>query len=138
MNERLSLSKKGRLWTITAFRLTARYICGLAVPVFNDRPDYQFEIGKGIRIREGTDVTLITTGLCVSAALEAAKLLEQDGILAEVVNIHTIKPLDQELILSCAIKTKKLVTIEEHSIIGGLGGAVCECCPVPAVPLEPR
>lgn len=99
----------------------------LAVPVLNDRPDYQFEIGKGIRMREGTDVTLIATGLCVSAALEAAKLLEKDGISAEVVNIHTIKPLDQELILSCATKTKKLVTIEEHSIIGGLGGAVCEC-----------
>ncbi|XBX07537.1 transketolase family protein [Enterocloster clostridioformis] len=98
-----------------------------AVPVLNDRPDYQFEIGKGIRMREGTDFTLIATGLCVSAALEAAKLLEKDGISAEVVNIHTIKPLDQELILSCATKTKKLVTIEEHSIIGGLGGAVCEC-----------
>jgi len=99
----------------------------LAVPVINQSPNYKFEIGKGIVLKKGTDITLIATGLCVNATLDAAKLLDADGISAQVVNIHTIKPLDKDLILSCAIETKKLVTIEEHSIIGGLGSAVCEC-----------
>jgi transketolase len=98
----------------------------LAVPVINDNPDYKFEIGKGVVLKEGTDLTLVATGLCVSAALDAAKLLEADGISAKVVNIHTIKPLDQDLIVSCAKETGKIVTIEEHSVIGGLGSAVCE------------
>jgi len=98
----------------------------LAVPVINDTADYKFEIGKGVHLREGTDVTLIATGLCVSAALDAADLLEEEGISAKVVNIHTIKPLDEELIISSAAKTGKVVTIEEHSVIGGLGSAVCE------------
>ncbi|MDO4942682.1 MAG: transketolase family protein [Lachnospiraceae bacterium] len=98
----------------------------LAVPVINDTPDYKFEIGKGVTLREGTDVTLIATGLCVSAALDTADLLEKEGISAKVVNIHTIKPLDEELILSSAAATGKVVTIEEHSVIGGLGSAVCE------------
>lgn len=99
----------------------------LAVPVINDNPDYQFKIGKGVILKEGKDLTIVATGLCVNAALEAAKLLETDGILATVVNIHTIKPLDKELIISCAKETGKIVTVEEHSIIGGLGSAVCEC-----------
>lgn len=99
----------------------------LAVPVINDRPDYHFELGKGIVLREGTDVTIIATGLCVNSALEAAELLEKDGISAHVVNIHTLKPLDEELVVEAAKKTGKVVTVEEHSIIGGLGSAVCEC-----------
>ena len=97
-----------------------------AVPVINDRKDYKFEIGKGVLLREGTDVTIVATGICVSAALEAAEKLAEDGINAEVINIHTIKPLDEELIIKSAKKTGKVVTAEEHSIIGGLGGAVSE------------
>jgi len=97
-----------------------------AVPVINDRPDYKFEIGKGVLLREGTDVTIVATGLCVAAALDAADMLAADGISAEVINIHTIKPLDKDLIAASAKKTGKVVTAEEHSIIGGLGGAVCE------------
>ena len=94
----------------------------LAVPVINDPASYRFEIGKGITMREGKDVTIIATGLEVSESLEAAKLLEADGISAEVINIHTIKPLDTELVVAAAKKTGKVVTVEEHSIIGGLGG----------------
>ncbi|MGX8688600.1 MAG: transketolase family protein [bacterium] len=97
-----------------------------AVPVINDRPDYKFEIGKGVLLREGTDVTIVATGLCVAAALDAAEMLAADGVSAEVINIHTIKPLDKDLIAASAKKTGKVVTAEEHSIIGGLGGAVCE------------
>ena len=106
-----------------------------AVPVINDRPDYRFEIGKGIVLREGTDVTIVATGIMVAASLEAAEKLAAEGISAEVINIHSIKPLDRELIAASAKKTGKVVTAEEHSIIGGLGGAVCEAlaetCPVP-------
>lgn len=98
----------------------------LAVPVFNDSDTYKFEIGKGVVLREGKDVTLVATGLCVYESLEAAKLLEKDGIHAEVINIHTIKPLDEELIVTSALKTRKVVTVEEHSVIGGLGSAVCD------------
>lgn len=98
----------------------------LAVPVINDPASYKFEIGKGITMKEGKDVTIIATGLEVSESLEAAKLLEADGISAEVINIHTIKPLDAELIVASAKKTGKVVTVEEHSVIGGLGGAVAE------------
>ena len=98
----------------------------LAVPVINDTPDYKFEIGKGITLKEGTDVTIFATGLEVSESLEAAKMLEADGISAEVINIHTIKPLDEELVVASATKTGKVVTVEEHSIIGGLGSAVAE------------
>ncbi len=97
-----------------------------AVPVINDKPDYKFEIGKGIVLREGTDVTIVATGLCVNSALEAAEKLAADGVSAEVINIHTIKPLDEELILASAKKTGKVVTVEEHSVIGGLGSAVCD------------
>lgn len=98
----------------------------LAIPVINDEATYRFEIGKGVILKEGTDVTIVATGLCVSESLEAAKLLEEEGISAQVINIHTIKPLDEELIVAAAKKTKKVVTVEEHSIIGGLGGAVSE------------
>ena len=104
----------------------------LAVPVINDRPDYRFEIGKGITLREGKDVTIVATGLEVQSALEAAQKLAADGIDAEVINIHTIKPLDEELILASAKKTGRVVTVEEHSVIGGLGGAVCEVLSVKA------
>ena len=98
----------------------------LAVPVINDRPDYTFEIGKGVVLRDGTDVTIIATGLEVNESLEAAKMLEADGISAQVINIHTIKPLDADLVVEAAKKTGKVVTVEEHSIIGGLGSAVAE------------
>ncbi|SCW72783.1 transketolase [Lachnospiraceae bacterium C10] len=107
----------------------------LAVPVINDREDYKFEIGKGYVIEEGTDVTIIATGLEVNESLEAAKILKEQGISAEVVNIHTIKPIDKELIIKEAKKTGKIVTVEEHSVIGGLGSAVAEVlsenCPTP-------
>ena len=98
----------------------------LAVPVINDTPDYKFEIGKGIVLRQGTDVSIFATGLEVNEALEAAKLLEAEGISAEVINIHTIKPIDKELVVASATKTGKVVTVEEHSVIGGLGSAVAE------------
>lgn len=97
-----------------------------AVPVINDNPDYKFEIGKGTIVREGTDVTIVATGICVDSALGAAELLAKDGISAEVINICTIKPLDEELIINSARKTGKVVTAEEHSVIGGLGSAVCD------------
>ena len=98
----------------------------LAVPVINDRPDYKFEIGKGVTLREGKDVTIIATGLPVSNCLEAAEKLAADGIDAKVINIHTIKPLDEELVVAAAKETGKVVTVEEHSVIGGLGSAVCD------------
>ncbi len=97
-----------------------------ATPVINPE-DYQFEIGKGHVLKEGKDVSIIANGLCVSSALEAAELLKNDGIDAEVINMCTIKPLDEELVVATAKKTGKVVTAEEHSIIGGLGGAVAEC-----------
>ncbi len=97
-----------------------------ACPVINDRPDYKFEIGKGQILKEGTDVTIVATGICVGNALEAAEKLAQDGISAEVVNICTVKPLDEELVIASAKKTGKVVTAEEHSVIGGLGSAVCD------------
>ena len=98
-----------------------------AVPVINDNPDYKFEIGKGITLREGKDVALIATGLLVASALEAAEMLAADGIEATVINIHTIKPLDKELVVKAAKETGRVYTLEEHSIIGGLGSAVMEC-----------
>lgn len=106
-----------------------------AVPVINDRPDYHFEMGKGVLLKEGNDVTIVATGIMVAAALEAAEKMETEGVSAEVINIHTIKPLDKDLIIKSARKTGKVVTAEEHTIIGGLGGAVCaalcEDYPVP-------
>lgn len=109
----------------------------LAVPVINDNADYKFEIGKGVTLREGKDLTIVATGLCVSSSLEAAEMLAKEGIDAKVINIHTIKPLDEELILEAAKETKRVVTVEEHSVIGGLGSAVCDClsqaCPTPVL-----
>ncbi len=98
-----------------------------AVPVINDKPNYKFEIGKGTVVREGSDVTIVATGICVDSALGAAEKLAAEGVSAEVVNICTIKPLDEEIILGSARKTGKVVTVEEHSVIGGLGSAVCDC-----------
>ena len=98
----------------------------LAVPVINDNEDYKFELGKAITLREGTDVTIIASGLPVSESLAAAEKLAEDGISAEVINMHTIKPLDEEAVIAAASKTGKIVTVEEHSIIGGLGSAVCD------------
>jgi len=104
----------------------------LAVPVFHS-DDYKFEIGKGEVITEGTDVTIIANGLMVAEAIEAEKMLKADGISAEIINIATIKPLDKELVVNSAKKTGRVITVEEHSIIGGLGEAVCaalsEECP---------
>ena len=97
-----------------------------AVPVINDTPDYKFEIGKGTVVREGTDVTIVATGICVDSALGAAEKLAAEGISAEVINICTIKPLDEDIIIKSAKKTGKVVTAEEHSVIGGLGSAVCD------------
>ena len=109
----------------------------LAVPVVNDAASYKFELGKGVVMEDGKDVTIVATGLLVNEALEAAKALEADGVSARVVNIHTIKPLDKELIAKCAKETGLIVTAEEHSIIGGLGSAVAEAvtesCPVKVV-----
>lgn len=108
-----------------------------ACPVINDRPDYKFEIGKGNVVREGSDLTIVATGICVGNALEAAEMLAADGISAEVINICTIKPLDEELIVKSAKKTGRVVTAEEHSVIGGLGSAVCDALckfyPVPVM-----
>ena len=98
----------------------------LAVPVLNDEENYKFEIGKGVVLKEGTDVTIFATGLEVYESVLAAEMLEKDGISAEVVNIHTIKPIDKELVIASATKTGKVVTVEEHFTIGGLGSAVCE------------
>ena len=98
----------------------------LAVPVVNDAEDFEFEIGKGIVMREGTDVTIVACGLMVQSALEAAERLDADGISAEVIDMHTIKPIDADLIVESAKKTGRVVTCEEHSVIGGLGSAVCD------------
>ncbi len=98
----------------------------LAVPVINDRPDYHFELGKGSIVREGTDLALIACGLELGEALQAAARLEEDGISARVINMHTIKPLDRALLIRSAADCGRVVTVEEHSIIGGLGSAVAE------------
>ena len=98
----------------------------LAIPVFNDTPDYKFEIGKGIVLKEGKDVAVFATGLEVSEVIKAEEMLAKDGIDAEIINIHTIKPIDAELVAASATKTGKVVTVEEHSVIGGLGSAVCD------------
>lgn len=108
----------------------------LAVPVINDRENYKFELGKGIVLREGTDVCLVATGLMVAAALEAAETLAEKGISAEVVNIHTIKPLDEELVRASAAKCGRVVTCEEHSVIGGLGDAVLAALAENPVPVR--
>lgn len=109
----------------------------LAAPVFNDADTYKFELGKGIKLREGSDISIIATGLMVSEALKAAEILAAEGVSAEVINIHTIKPIDKEIITVTAAKTRKVLTVEEHSVIGGLGSAVCdvlaETCPTKVV-----
>lgn len=109
----------------------------LAVNVINDEKNYKFEIGKGITLSEGTDVTIVATGMMVELALEAKEELVKDGINARVINIHTIKPIDSELLIKAAKETGAIVTVEEHSIIGGLGSAVSEVlseeCPVPVL-----
>lgn len=97
-----------------------------AVPVFNDWEGYSFELGKGIKLRDGKDVTLVANGICVASCLQAAEMMEKDGINAEVINIHTLKPLDDEIIIESAKKTNRVITVEEHSVIGGLGSAVCD------------
>ena len=98
----------------------------LAAPVINDNPDYKFELGKGVTLREGKDITIVATGLEVGFALEAANKLAEEGIDARVINIHTIKPIDQDILIKAAKETKKIFTVEEHSVIGGLGSAVCD------------
>ena len=107
----------------------------LAVPVINDPASYKFELGKGVQLRDGSDAAIVATGLMVNEALIAAELLAQEGISARVINIHTIKPLDKDIIIKAAQETGTIITAEEHSIIGGLGSAVaeavCEGCPVP-------
>lgn len=99
----------------------------LALPIVNDEANYKFEIGKGVLLKDGKDITIIATGLCVSESLEAAKMLKEKGIDAQVINIHTIKPLDEEMVIEAAKKTGRVFTVEEHSVIGGLGSAVCDC-----------
>ncbi|MGI6113348.1 MAG: transketolase family protein [Mahellales bacterium] len=107
----------------------------LAVPVFFDEATYKFELGKGAVIEDGTDVSIIATGMMVASAVEAREILAKEGIKARVINIHTIKPIDKDIIVQAASETKAIVTVEEHSIIGGLGSAVAEVvaenCPVP-------
>ncbi|MBR2672465.1 MAG: transketolase family protein [Oscillospiraceae bacterium] len=108
-----------------------------AVPVVYDPETFKFEIGKGIVVRDGTDVTLIACGLEVNEALKAADILAEEGVSAAVIDMHTIKPLDKELVLEYAKKTGAIVTCEEHNVVGGLGAAVAECtaeeCPVPVL-----
>ena len=109
----------------------------LAVESVNNNDDYQFELGKGITLRDGKDITIVATGLLVGESLKAANALAEEGIDARVINIHTIKPIDRELIVKAAKETGKIVTAEEHNVIGGLGDAVCsvlsEECPTPVV-----
>ncbi len=109
----------------------------LAVENFNDKDTYKFEIGKGIQLRDGNDVTIIATGLMVGEARKAADILAEKGISARVINMHTIKPIDKDIICKAAKETGVIVTAEEHSVIGGLGSAVAdvvtECCPFPVV-----
>ena len=114
----------------------------LAVPVVNDPETFEFQVGKGIVMREGSDVTIVACGLMVQAALEAAETLACRGVSAEVIDMHTVKPIDADLIVASAAKTGRVLTCEEHSVIGGLGDAVCgvlaEKCPVPVRKLGVR
>lgn len=109
----------------------------LAIPAFNDPKTYKFELGKGIELRSGNDITIIATGLMVNEAIEAGKILAEQGINARVINIHTIKPIDRDIIIRAAKETGKIITVEEHSVIGGLGSAVSEAVtetvPVPVI-----
>jgi transketolase len=96
------------------------------VNIINDNPEYKFEIGKAVTLREGKDASVIATGIMVDAALEAYNILAEEGIKIKVINIHTIKPIDEEAITSAANETGVIITAEEHNVIGGLGSAVCE------------
>lgn len=111
----------------------------LAVPIYNDEATYKFEVGKGITIKDGKDVTIMATGLMVAETMEAANALHEQGIDARIINIHTIKPIDRDIIVKAAKETGKIITVEEHSVIGGLGSAVgdvvLEECPVPVIKL---
>lgn len=138
------LSPADDVETQAAVRAIAKYdgpvymrLGRLAVPNVNDPEHYVFQIGKGVQLKDGNDLTIVATGLMVSRAMEAANILSGEGISARVINIHTIKPLDEELIGKAAKETGLLLTAEEHSIIGGLGeavcAAVCNTCPVPVV-----
>lgn len=113
-----------------------------AVNVINDNEAYEFKIGKGVTLSEGNDVTIVATGIMVDVALAAKELLAADGINARVINIHTLKPIDTELLEKAAKETRAIVTVEEHNIIGGLGSAVseavCETCPVPVIKVGVR
>lgn len=100
-------------------------LCRMATPVIYDVTD-KFEIGKGIQIGDGTDASIIATGVTVSEALKAREVLKENGVNVRVIDIHTIKPIDRELIVKCAKETKRIITVEDHNIIGGLGTAVCE------------
>lgn len=100
-------------------------LCRMATPVIYDVTD-KFEIGKGIQIGDGTDASIIATGVTVSEALKAGEILKENGVNVRVIDIHTIKPIDRELIVKCAKETKRIITVEDHNIIGGLGTAVCE------------
>ena len=137
------IETRAAIKAISATKTPAYVRLGRATaPVVNDTNNYSFTIGKGNILRPGNDVTLIATGIMISAALEAAKALSLDGVDARVVNIHTIKPIDEELIIRCAMETGRIVTIEEHSCIGGLGSAVsdvvCSSCPCPVLHLGVR
>lgn len=107
----------------------------LAVDSFNDPDNYSFTLGKGITLHEGNDITVIATGIVVKDALEAVKELEAQGINARLINIHTIKPIDEDIIVKAAKETGRIVTVEEHNVVGGLGDSVCDVtarkCPVP-------
>jgi len=107
------------------------------VNIINDNPEYKFQIGKGVELKSGIDATIIATGIMVDAAIEAYEILKSEGINVRVVNIHTIKPIDSEIIIKAAKETGAIVTAEEHSIIGGLGSATSEVTsenyPVPVI-----
>lgn len=109
----------------------------LAVPTYNDEKTYKFEVGKGITLKDGKDITIIASGLMVTEAMEAVNALHEQGIDARLINIHTIKPIDRDIIIKAAKETGKIITVEEHSVIGGLGSAVCDVvseeCPVPVI-----
>lgn len=109
----------------------------LAVPIYNDEKTYKFEVGEGITIKDGKDITIIATGLMVAEAMDAANALHEQGIDARIINIHTIKPIDRDIIIKAAKETGKIITVEEHNVIGGLGSAVgdvvLEECPVPVI-----
>ncbi|MBE6734078.1 MAG: transketolase family protein [Ruminococcaceae bacterium] len=107
----------------------------LAIDSFNDPETYEFELGKGITLHEGSDITVIATGLVVNEARKAVETLEKEGVNVRLINIHTIKPIDREIVIKAAQETGRIITIEEHNVIGGLGDAVCDVvtseCPVP-------